>query len=321
MKLFLSWSGIQSHAVAVILKDCIKCVLNDVEPFVSSEDIRKGNRWLIEISKELEEAHFGIICLTRDNLTLPWVIFEAGALSKSIDRSRVCTLLMDGLTPSTVDGPLSHFQATQFDKEDFRKLVFDINRALGERQLPENILSKSFEKWWDELEQDIREIPPNTESLIQARPDSEILSELLDLCRFVARSVRRSPSELSKPSFPEKEFRQSLLEVNSMDAILSPHQDEWNHPVLIRIGPIFRDNEEKELVKLTVRRGQIRVEQMKDAPDVRGVSIELYFHTEVGPYWLLDLSFHKGMTIGRKTIVDQRKAVELGLTEDTIWRD
>ena len=92
MKVFISWSGETSFEVAKILKEWIPCIIQDVEPYFSSEDIDKGARWSTDIAKELEEASFGILCVTRDNLQSQWLNFEAGALSKAIDKAKVCPL-------------------------------------------------------------------------------------------------------------------------------------------------------------------------------------------------------------------------------------
>lgn len=93
MKVFISWSGDLSHKVAVILRDWLPSVIQSLESYVSSEDIDKGARWSTDISKELEDSSFGILCITRENLDPPWLNFEAGALSKSVDRSRVSPFL------------------------------------------------------------------------------------------------------------------------------------------------------------------------------------------------------------------------------------
>ena len=89
MKVFLSWSGEQSRRIAEVFKEWIPSVIQAVKPYFSPEDIAKGARWSKEISQELEESKVGILFLTKDNLGAPWLLFEAGALSKSMERSKV----------------------------------------------------------------------------------------------------------------------------------------------------------------------------------------------------------------------------------------
>jgi len=43
MKVFISWSGELSHKVARIFRDWLPNVVQILEPYVSSEDIDKGN--------------------------------------------------------------------------------------------------------------------------------------------------------------------------------------------------------------------------------------------------------------------------------------
>ena len=45
MKVFISWSGKTSFEVAKVLKEWIPCVIQDIEPYFSSDDIDKGARW------------------------------------------------------------------------------------------------------------------------------------------------------------------------------------------------------------------------------------------------------------------------------------
>jgi hypothetical protein len=189
MKIFISWSGERSHKAATILRDWLKCVLNEAQPFVSSEDIRKGKRWLIEISQELQNSSFGIICLTRDNLNSPWILFEAGALSKFTD-AQVSALLLGDLTAREMEGPLSQFQATPFNKAHVKKLISDLKALLKEKGLPVDILNKVFEKWWPDLEKDIKATLVAEETPEIVRPPEAILAEVLELSRFIAKNIR-----------------------------------------------------------------------------------------------------------------------------------
>ena len=97
MKVFLSWSGQRSKAVADLLAKWTPHVIQAVEPWISSA-IDKGARWQSETAARLEDVKVGIVCLTPGNLSEPWILFEAGALSKTTGSS-VCTFLFD-LYPS-----------------------------------------------------------------------------------------------------------------------------------------------------------------------------------------------------------------------------
>lgn len=52
---------------------------------MSATDIDKGTRWREEVGTALDTMKAGIICLTPENLSAEWLLFEAGALSKTRD--------------------------------------------------------------------------------------------------------------------------------------------------------------------------------------------------------------------------------------------
>jgi hypothetical protein len=66
MKVFLGWSGQRSKAVASALRLWLPTVLV-VEPWMSEQDIKKGQPWSAEIAKQVSESKFAIIRLTREN--------------------------------------------------------------------------------------------------------------------------------------------------------------------------------------------------------------------------------------------------------------
>lgn len=147
---FISWSGHPSKEVALLLKEWLPNVIQRIEPFVSTEDIEKGARWETEIATALESCEIGIVCVTAKNQHAPWLNFEAGALSKKIASSRVCTLLL-GIEQSQFTGPLTSFQATKVGSDDFWKVIKSINQSIGE-PLPPERLTASFKRWWPEFE-------------------------------------------------------------------------------------------------------------------------------------------------------------------------
>jgi TIR domain len=120
-KVFISWSGPLSQKLGEALHKWLPSTLQAVKPYFSPEDIQKGAKWSSEISGELGTSDIGIICLTRDNTEKPWILFEAGALSKSLEKGRVCTLLFDPEW-SDLKGPLTSFQHTRFDRRRLQAL-------------------------------------------------------------------------------------------------------------------------------------------------------------------------------------------------------
>ncbi len=183
MKVFYSWSGDQSKAVAETLSVWLSQVIQAVDPWISTA-IAKGSRGLEEIGGALEECRFGIVCLTRQNLASPWILFEAGALSKT--RDRVWTFLLD-LTPADIEPPLGSFQHTQATKSDVRKLLASINAevaAVNEKALTESLLDVVFETNWPTLESklsQIRKMHPDTAAPV--RKDRALLEEILGAVR------------------------------------------------------------------------------------------------------------------------------------------
>jgi len=191
MKVFISWSGGKSGSLADILRQWIPGVIQAVRPYYSPDDIAKGARWTNEISKELDESRIGLICLTSDNLEAPWLMFEAGALSKSLDESRVVPLLF-GMESTDLKGPLSQFQASKFDKKEMKRVMKMINAELEERGLGSDVLDSVFEMWWPRLEEKIQtELnTKNPEKSVNVRPDRELLEEILQLSRLRANNPR-----------------------------------------------------------------------------------------------------------------------------------
>lgn len=199
MKIFLSWSGEKSHKVAMVFRDWLPSVIQAIEPYVSSEDIDKGARWSTDIARELEDSTYGILCVTKDNIDAPWLTFEAGALSKTMDKSLVCPFLFD-IKRSEVDGPILQFQSTIFSEEDIKKLVTSLNSACGEDALGDERLNKAFDVWYPTLKKDLEQIlasSPNStvEKKSTADTEDDILEEVLDLTRSNQKIIRGQSAE------------------------------------------------------------------------------------------------------------------------------
>jgi hypothetical protein len=197
-KVFISWSGDLSKKLAEEVRVWLPGVLQFVKPYFTPNDVEKGTRWSTEIASELETSNAGMICLTKDNINKPWILFEAGALSKNFGKANVCTVLFN-LENADLTGPLTSFQSTKFDKTDFKKLLTTINNTGGDLKLESAVLNDVFEMWWPKLETKVKEIlrthVVNSENNL--RSEREILEEVLELTRINAKRLPRR-AELSR---------------------------------------------------------------------------------------------------------------------------
>lgn len=161
MKVFISWSGPQSHALAKIVYDWLPMVLPFVEPWLSSEDIGKGQRWATSIARKLEESSCCIVCVTPGVAQQPWVNFEAGAISKIVQASQVFPLLF-GVSAADLDNlPLAMFQWTTFQNDDVCKLLRSLNEA-SESPIQHTELIKRLDYTWSKVSRKAMNVEPSS---------------------------------------------------------------------------------------------------------------------------------------------------------------
>ena len=185
MKIFISWSGERSKRVALLLRSWLQCVLQASTPWMSDADIDRGATWFSEINKALEGCINGIICITKSNQNKPWLLFEAGAIAKGIESSRVCTFLID-LEPKDVIEPLTHFNHTLPNKENMQKLIRTLNSRLGEYALQSDTLDSVFDTYWPQFENKLSEILSCTiDEKTPIRGVQDILNDVLSTVRRI----------------------------------------------------------------------------------------------------------------------------------------
>lgn len=191
MKVFVSWSGQRSKAVAEIISDWIKCVLQASQPWISTRDIDKGAIWFSEISDQLKDTAAGIVCLTQENKNKPWILFETGALAKGLSTSRVCTFLID-LESTDVEDPLAQFNHTFPERTSMWGLASSLNNCLELNRLDERILRQVFDTYWPQFEENFaKALKDNLPTEISVpRTEDSMLAEILSNTRSLANRVR-----------------------------------------------------------------------------------------------------------------------------------
>lgn len=207
MKVFISWSGERSKLIAELLDDWIQCVIQAVDPWMSSKDIDRGALWFTEISDQLANTSIGIVCLTKENRNKPWILFESGALAKGLTSNRVCTFLID-LAPTDLENPLAQFNHTFPTRDSIWELVRTINLTAKENALKESILSKVFDTYWPQFEDSFKKIIETTPetSVVTKRKNDDIMLDVLSTVRMLDRRLRTMESNYDRQlSISEKD--------------------------------------------------------------------------------------------------------------------
>lgn len=190
MKIFISWSGDRSKALAQAFKEWLPLVLHYVEPWHSDADIDAGERWAQSVAKELAASNFGIICVTSENITSPWILFEAGALTKSLETGRVIPLLLDlEFTDISGSSPLAQFQAKKLTRQGVQEIINSIQQA-AEKPVLEARATELFDALWTALESKLEAIPKEAPDEREVRPTTEVLEDLVASVRALDSRMR-----------------------------------------------------------------------------------------------------------------------------------
>ena len=265
MKVFLSWSGTRSHKVALVFRDWLPSVIQAIVPYVSSEDIDKGARWSTDIAKELEDSTFGILCVTRENINAPWLMFEAGALSKTMDKSFVSPFLFN-IKRSEVDGPILQFQSTIFETADLKKLVKTLNKACDKDRLTDNRLDKAFGVWYPTLKDELNQLKGETPEAnddgtgteLKAPRAQEILEEILDLSR-INQKLLRNPDDSLGANLEKMNLRfKELIERFELDGSISRRRPRRMFHLIAEELLHFPHNERNPFVGIQIALALIR---------------------------------------------------------------
>jgi hypothetical protein len=239
MKVFVSWSGELAKGLAESLHSWLPRVIQAARPYFSAEDVAKGTRWSAEIARELEEARLGILVVTRESVEAPWLVFEAGALSKSLSRAKVVPVLF-GMEPTELRGPLVQFQAARFEKSEMKRVIRMINAELGDDALPSDVLDGSFDVWWPHLANDVTARLRRSYEPVTRRSDRDLLEEVLSLTRMTAKLSQRRATRTKREVAPAKRRRSGAMSAAEVVARLA--RGEKLSGANLKVGSLSKTN-------------------------------------------------------------------------------
>lgn len=227
LRVFISWSGPRSKQIATALHAWIADVFYDIDVWMSEHDIEAGERWGNILSKELESTDFGILCLTPENIREPWLLFEAGSLAKRVTGSKVVPYCF-GLAAKDIESPLNQFQGVNSDSHGTHKLMKSINVA-KQQPLPPDRLQRSFDRWWPELQRQIKNLSASDDrqalsGQAQALSSTSFIDFFPANMTEISNFVKHTPNDLhilvdfagygSYSSPPEIKYLENLKEVS-----------------------------------------------------------------------------------------------------------
>jgi TIR domain len=163
MRIFISWSGASSQKIATILKWYLEKYILTLTCFVSSENIRKGNKWRDEIDAQLTSADMGIVCFVPSNVEAPWIVYESGVLE--FRGKPVMGIAFEKMSKSQIKGPISDLQHSDFTEAEFLRILEDIvknsrgDSVLGDNNSAERAdIRKLMDQFWNDMSIEIRQV-------------------------------------------------------------------------------------------------------------------------------------------------------------------
>lgn len=185
---FVIWSGSRSKAMGEAFRDWLPHVIQSAVPFFSDKDIASGALWHGSLQASLQSVRFAVVCCTTENVTAPWLNYEAGALVERMN-GRTAPWLLDGKPEELQPSPISRLQAKAANPVGTLAVLQALNDALT-APVPASILEAAFQTHWAKLEAKLRAIPAG-ESKPKEREPADMLQEVVGLTRQISSDLAR----------------------------------------------------------------------------------------------------------------------------------
>ena len=172
--IFISWSKPLSNKIAGSIKCCLETIFCDyIEAYFSEKDLESGIL-MQNINSAMRRSEIGIICLTRENLSRPWLAYELGFMSGL--RIRVYPIMF-GIDQTQIQNTL-FAPLTVYDFENgLREVIRKVYEKLPYSSLLGTHFNNVFERALQDCFESIRNIIDNSEAETDIGGLSALLSE------------------------------------------------------------------------------------------------------------------------------------------------
>jgi hypothetical protein len=188
--------------MAEALHGWLRRVIQSARPFHSDKDIESGAFWDEAIRANLKNARFAIVCCTPENVTAPWLNYEAGALAERLE-GRTAPLLLGAKPAALGVSPVSRLHAQEADRVGVLHVIRSLNANLLQ-PLEEGLLADEFADKWPRLEEKLRGIPAPTVK-VDERSERDMLEEVVGLGRQLSSTSQNGRLEYALQSIARVE--------------------------------------------------------------------------------------------------------------------
>lgn len=230
---------------------------------MSGHHIKPGKLWDLELTKSLRSTNCAILVLTRENQAAPWLLYEAGVLSRASGKRQVIPYKVD-LPQQAVASPLARFQGFDATEGGTRSLVEELN-AIATESIPEKRLNQLFDVFWPKLKDEIEAALQSAGGNAGREPDTnEYLREILGILKSSNESATSATSSTPEER-PSEALRARVASLSSTIASMEAYERKgggastegwWD-------GYVERHRQARELYQraldLLVKAGNIRL--------------------------------------------------------------
>jgi hypothetical protein len=193
MQTFISFSGPLSKEVGKLIHQLIDEVCPVTSPWISDIDVEQGENWFNDIAERINNTDRGIVVITKQNLSSPWIWWEAGALAGRTGFANVDAVLVDADFRDLSGSPLSAYQATTInDRERVCRLITQLNNASPSPRKVQT-LQGLFGKLWPQFESSVADLVAKNPQASESRPpkESDAQAEMTALMRELIGTLKR----------------------------------------------------------------------------------------------------------------------------------
>ncbi|MFI4910972.1 MAG: hypothetical protein ACIAQZ_04825 [Sedimentisphaeraceae bacterium JB056] len=250
-KCFLSWSGQYSKQLTEKFNTFFSETFKNKNTFVSFVDIEMGSNWVVNLEKELNDSSLGLLFVTHENISSPWLFYELGRLTS---QNKNAMIMYFGVDRRKINSPLKNIQSVQIANPDDiqidTKALNNIKEVFLEiiKKTTNNQPEKKFEDYFqdkeeiegklktlkDDISQIIGEnIPPKEIEDIHYTTVNNMLTDLKNCKEALFINVQMTLSEWFSP------YMQVHLALH--DSVIRNHENETIASRIMIIPECYHD--------------------------------------------------------------------------------